>query len=214
MKFKYIILAVTLTSLTLLYLLAGIAQPPTIALSDVSRYDGQHVTVTGRVLTYQQLPTGGQTITIHDPATTARLTLYLTQPATITYGDTIQATGTIDQYQDTWELTIDTPRSLTLLHHDTTPLCPLWQLAQDPHTYQDTTITTTGTVDKTTQTSFTLKDTNGTATIQVYGATQQPTKGQQVLLHARFLFDPETFRYTLQLTNATALTILGGNTTA
>ena len=207
MKFKYIILVVSLVSLTLLYLLAGLSQPPTIRLADAPRYEGQHIIVIGRVQTYQQTSTGAQLITLSDPDTDATLALYTTQPATIGYGDLIQADGTIEKYQGTWELAIDTTQAITLLEHDNASLCPLWQLAQDPHKYQDATITTTGLVDTTTKASFTLKDPNGTATIPVYGAATQPTKGTLVLIHARFLFDPGTFRYTLHLTNTSAIVI-------
>ena len=205
MKFKYIVLVVSLASLALLYLLTGLSQPPTIALTDAPHHEGQHVVVTGRIQHYQPTSNNAQLITLSDPDTGGTLTLYTTQPTTIDYGDLIQADGTIEQYQGTWELAIDTANAITILQHDNTTLYPLWQLALDPHKYQDTTITTTGLVDSTTRTSFTLKDPNGTATIPVYGATTQPTKGTQIVIHARFLFDPDTFRYTLHLTNTTVI---------
>ncbi len=207
MKFKYVILVVSLASLALLYLLTGLSQPPTIALTDAPHYEGQHVIVTGRVQHYQPTSNGAQLIIINAPDTETTLTIYTTQPTAIDYGDLVSADGTIEQYQGAWELSVDTTQAITILQHDNTSLYPLWQLALDPHKYQDTTITTTGLVDSATHASFTLKDPNGTTTILVYGASTQPTKGTLVLIHARFLFDPDTFRYTLQLTNTSVLAI-------
>jgi len=204
MKFKYIVLTASLLTTTLLYLLTTLTQPPTITLQDAPHYDGQTITTTGTITTIHTTTNQATQLTLTDPTTTATLLLYTTQPTTLTYGDTIQATGTIQHYQNTWELDATT---LTLINHNITTLTPLRQLATDPHHYQDTTITTTGIVTTTTQTTFTLKDPDSPTTIIVHGATTQPTKGTHILLHASLLYDPDTFRYTLQLTNATAYTI-------
>lgn len=206
MQFKYIILAVSLASLTVLYLLAGITQPPHITLDQTPQYQGQRVTITATIHDYETTSTGTQRITLTSPNTTTPLTLYLTTPLPIQYGDTIQAVGTIDTYQDTYELTT-TPHDITIISHHTGPDIPLWQLAQNPTHYQDTTITTTGLVDKTTQTTITLKDTTTPTTITVTGTTTPPPKNSLITIHARLLYDPQTLHYTLHLINTTAYTI-------
>ena len=89
MKFKYIVLVVSLASLALLYLLTGLSQPPTIALTDAPHYEGQHVIVTGRVQHYQPTSNGAQLIIINAPDTETTLTIYTTQPTAIDYGDLV-----------------------------------------------------------------------------------------------------------------------------
>jgi hypothetical protein len=207
--FKYTILALSLLSLTLLYLLTSITTPPTITLDQTPTYDGQRVTIQATIQTIQNTKNNAQILTLTQPNTTTTLTIYLTTPQPLQYGDTIQTTGTITRYQNTYELQIDTTTPITILHHHTGPQTPLWQLAQNPTHYQDTTITTTGTVDKTTQTTFTLKDTTTPTTITVTGATTQPPKNSHITIHARLLYDTTTFHYTLQLINTTSYTIQG-----
>jgi hypothetical protein len=205
--FKHTILALSISSLLILYILTTTTQPPTITLDQTAAYDGQRVTITATIHTIQTTTTGAQHITLHQPNTTTPLTIYLTTPLPLQYGDTIQATGTITHYQNTYQLTTDTTNAITILSHHTGPNTPLWQLAQHPTTYQDTTITTTGTVDKTTQTTFTLKDTTTPTTITVNGATTQPPKNSRITIHARLLYDTTTLRYSLQLINTTSYTI-------
>ncbi len=124
MKFKYVILVVSLASLALLYLLTGLSQPPTIALTDAPHYEGQHVIVTGRVQHYQPTSNGAQLIIINAPDTETTLTIYTTQPTAIDYGDLVSADGTIEQYQGAWELSVDTTQAITILQHDNTSLYP------------------------------------------------------------------------------------------
>jgi len=205
LTFKYIILATALASTTLLYTLTTLIQPPTITLADAPHYSGNHVTLTATTHSITHTTTGATIATLTDPTnTTYTLTLYTTQPTTLSNGDIITATGTIDTYQNTYELTATT---ITIHHHNTTTPIPLTTIATHPTTYQDTTLTTTGIIQTTTHTTFTLKDPDHPTTITVYGATTIPPTGTHIQIHATLTYDPDTLRYTLHLTNTTITTI-------
>jgi len=207
MRFKYLIIFVAVGSLLALYSVSLLSQPILIPLSSVPKYNGQHVAIQGIVIDYRTTASGSQLITLRDPQnSTNTVTLYIEGELQVEFGDTIQATGEVQQYKNNWELVINDPQMITILQKWHSFSIPLWQLALHPENYRDTTVNVTGIATQSSGSSFTLTSTDGTYSIDVtYRSTcpHQFTKGDIVSVGARFLYDATTYRFYLKATEDT-----------
>jgi hypothetical protein len=216
MKFKYIVIVLSLVGLCVLYLLSSLSQPTVLSLSQVPFNEGKQVMVIGTVTMHQTTTYGNQFIIIRDVNSTnfSTITLYVEGEAAVEYGDVIQATGIVQQYNNNWEITINNPRFVEILQHWENRSFPVWQLARNPMKYVDTNVNVTGIVSGISATGFSLCDTEGTYLISVYCA--QPSNsmlapGDDVAVRARFLYDETTVRYLLRVMDETqGVVVLGG----
>jgi len=204
MKFKYLLLLISVGSLCALYILSLFSQPTVISLAKLSSYDGKQVITTGTVTNYYTTISGSQIITIVDQhqnnATAA--TVYLEGTIEVEYGDLITVTGTVQQYNNKWEVVVNNPRSIKIEKKWTDTTYPLWQIAQYPARYLDTNVNTTGIIEKTYNTYVILSDQDGTYAINVYypsTLTLNVTKGDTVSVGARLLYEQENLCYILCL---------------
>ena len=116
MKFKYLSIFIAIGSLLLLYVLSLFSQPILVPLSSLQTYNGQQVTVQGVVTDHRTTSYGSQLITIKEPQnSTNSIALYLEGELSVEYGDLIQATGEIQQYNNQWELVINDPQLVVIL---------------------------------------------------------------------------------------------------
>jgi len=207
MKFKYIVIVLSLVSLLILYILSGLSQPTTIPLSEVPANEGKQVVVKGVVTGYQTTTYGSQLINIRDTnsTNTSTITVYVEGTLPVEYGDLVQATGTVQQYNNEWEVTVSNPRFVTVLQKWGNRSFPIWQLAQNPARYVDTNVNVTGMITSLSSSSFCLQDTAGTYSLYVSCAHSKNTsfsKGDLVAVKARFLYNQETLSYTLRVADA------------
>ena len=116
MKFKYLIIFIAIGSLLALYNLSLLSQPILIPLSSLPTYNGQQVIVQGTVIDYRTTASGSQLITLRDTQnSTNTVTLYIEGELQVEFGDTIQATGEVQQYKNEWELVVTDPKMITIL---------------------------------------------------------------------------------------------------
>lgn len=204
MKFKYLIIFIAVGSLLVLYIISLLSQPLLIPLSSLQTYNGQQVIVQGIVIDYRATTSGSQLITLRDTLnSTNTIILYIQGEFQVEYGDTIRATGEVQQYKNNWELVVNDPNMITILQKWHSLSFPLWQLALHPEHYRDTTVNVTGVVTQTSGSSFTLTSTDGAYSIEVtYQSTcpHQFVKGDTVVVGARFLYDVTTCRFFLKAT--------------
>jgi hypothetical protein len=208
MKFKYVVIVLSLVGLSVLYLVSGLSQPTIISLSLVPFNEGKQVVVKGVVTQYQTTTYGSSLITIRDVNSTrfCTITLYLEGDVSVEYGDLIQATGVVQQYNSNWEITISNPRFIEILQPWGNRSFPVWQLAQNPTKYVDTNVNVSGIVGALSNTSFSLRDTEGTSVVPVSCADTSGfsfSPGAVVAVSARFLYNQETLSYFLQLIDST-----------
>jgi hypothetical protein len=215
MKFKYIVIVLSLASLLVLYFLSGLSQPTAIPLSKVPINEGKQVVVSGVVTGYQMTTFGSELITIRDAnsTNTSTITVYVEGTLPVEYGDLVRATGTVQQYNNEWEVTVSNPRFVTVLQKWGDRSFPLWQLAQNPTRYVDTNVNVTGMIETLSSVSFNLQDTAGSCSLSVSCAHSKNSsfmKGDLVAVKARFLYDQETLSYTLKVADAAHdITVLG-----
>jgi hypothetical protein len=208
MKFKYIVIVISLVSLFVLYLLSTLSQPTTISLSLVPFNEGKEVVVKGIVTNYQTTTYGSQLISIRDVNSTNESTiiLYIEGEFPVEYGDIIQANGIVQQYNNNWELTVSNPRFIIVLQRWGDRPFPVWQLAQNPTKYVDTNVNVTGLISTLSSSSFYLHDTEGNYVLPVsfpHSSESLFSQGDLVAVKARFLYNQETFSYQLKVADTT-----------
>jgi hypothetical protein len=207
MKFKYLIILIAIGSLVALYFLSLVSQPVLISLSLLQTYNGQQVIVQGVVTDYRTTTYGSQIITIRETQnSTNSVMLFIEGKLPVEYGDTIQATGEVQQYKNEWEIVINNPQFIVILQkwHDLS--FPLWQLALHPENYLDTTVNVTGIATQIFDSSFILTSTDGKYSIEVNYQSSCPhqfSKDDTVAVGARFLYDATTCRFLLKATEET-----------
>jgi hypothetical protein len=207
-KFKYVVILLSLGSLFLLYGLSTLSQPSRILISQVPEYEGRQVIVAGIVTEYRTTSYGSQIITLQDIETlnSSTCTLYIEGEISVEYGDRVQATGIVQQYKGDWEIVVNNPRFVTILQKWRNISFPLWQLAMNPTKYAGTNVNVTGVIEKISASSCSLRDQEGRYTISVdSGTSHSPSLlvGDTVSVRARFLYDAETFQYVLRVTEST-----------
>jgi hypothetical protein len=214
MKFKYLVVALSLISLVVLYLISGLSQPTIVPFSKIPANEGKQVVIQGIVAGYQTTTTGSTLVTLrnYDTANTTTITLYVEGQLTLEYGDLVQVTGTVQQYNNQWELAVTNPQAVTVLEQWGNRSFPLWQLARNPTRYVDTNVNVTGVVGTISSSGFTLLDPAGFSSVPVsftHSSTVPFSKGDQVSVKAQFLYDEATLSYRLKVTDtADAIIVL------
>jgi DNA/RNA endonuclease YhcR with UshA esterase domain len=204
-KFKYIVIFLSLGSLLFLYGLSTLSQPSSISLSQVPAFEGRQVIISGRVTEYRTTSYGSQIITIQDTDTRNSSTcdLYIEGEIPIEYGDIVQATGIVQQYRSDWEIIVNNPKFVTIRQKWSNNSFPLWQLAMNPTKYVGTNVNVTGVIEKISASSCSLSDEEGRYTIIIYSdQSQRPPLviGNAVTVRARFVYEADTFCYALHAT--------------
>ena len=207
MKFKYLIILIAIASLVALYFLSLVSQPDLISLSALPTYNGQQVIVQGVVTEYRITTYGSQIITIRDiENSTNSVMLYIEGEVSVEYGDTIQAIGEVQQYQEQWEVSVNNPQFVTILQKWNNQKFPLWQLAENPGKYLGTNVNVTGIVTQKHESSFSLTDAEGKYSIDVSYDSSCPyqfSKDDSVAVAGRFIYETKTFQYVLKATEST-----------
>jgi len=201
MHIKYISLLTSTGGILLLYTLSLYAQTPIITIDEVAEYEGVTVTTNGTVIEFHDTSYGNQLITIQYHNTT--LILFNEEPIQTQKGDILQATGTIQQYNDDWELIVDKPEHLIILQTWTNNTLTLGDIATNPLYYLNQNVNITAYVDLIYDDYFHLIDTQQTYHCiakkpYIQNFTLYP--GQQVYLHAYFTYDEQHTRYLFEFT--------------
>jgi len=207
MKFKYLIILIAIASLVALYFLSLVSHPSLISLSALPTYNGQQVIVQGVITEYRTTTYGTQIITIRDLGnSTNSVTLYIEGEVSVEYGDTVQAIGEVQQYNEQWEISVNNPQFVTILQKWDNQSFPLWQLAENPDKYLGTNVNVTGIVTQKHESSFSLTDPEGKYSIDVSYDSSRPhqfSKDDSVAVAGRFLYEQKTFQYVLKATEST-----------
>ena len=206
MKFKYLIILISIASLVLLYFLSLVSHPILISLSALPTYNGQQVIVQGVVTEYRTTTYGSQIITIRDlENSTYSVMLYIEGEFSVEYGDMVQAIGEVQQYKEHWEISVNNPQFVTILQKWNNQTFPLWQLAENPGKYLGTNVNVTGIVTQKHESSFLLIDPEGKHSIDVFYDSSCPhqfLKDDAVYVAGRFFYVTKTFQYVLKATES------------
>ena len=211
MKLKHFSLIFSVIGIACLYFLSTLSQPVVIELKDVSKYEDKNVIVEGIVTEYYLTSFGSQIITIEND--NASTTVFVEGETEVEYGDKIQVTGQVQKYKGDWEIVVDNVDFVKIIQKWQNISVPLWQLSASPEKYEGLNVNVTGYIDTTYDTYFYLTDHEGNYSIIVFC---NPSKynvhsGQKISVAAKFTFNPEEFRYRLDVLDETQSIFLLGD---
>lgn len=156
MQFKHISLLFSLLCMLVLYFISTLTQPVLIEISDIENYENKLVTTQGLVKEYYCTNFGNQIIKLADNSST--VTIFSEDKFDLEFGDKIQITGKVQNYEDEWEIIVDNKRNIRLIDKWMNVSMPIWQVAQNPEKYESTYINVTGIVDLVNDDYFFLRD--------------------------------------------------------
>lgn len=200
MKMKYFSILFAVAGIFFLYFLSQLSQPPYIEIKEMKNYDGKQVIVEGIVTDYKLTKQGNQIITIDDKNT--KTTVFVEGKTEVEYGDKIRVTGSVQKYENNWEIVIDNNRLLKIVEKWHSISFPLWQLAENPTKYLNLNVNVTGILESSSNAFFYLIDSErGYSIIVFYDLSRNITiiPGQKVCVLGKFSFDEENFRYQLNI---------------
>ena len=207
MKFKYLIILLSVGALALLYAISLFSQPSLIALSDLPSYEDKQVMVQGLVCNAQTTKSQTQLLTIRDTETLSMITVYVEGIINVDYGDMILVTGIVQRYNNQWEVVVNNPRFITILQQWNEASVPVEYVAEHPERYLGVSVNLTGMVHTISGLSFYLCDQDNTTSLHVL-CKKSPhlTTGSLVTIGGRFLYDTATLSYSLEVTNTSFIT--------
>ncbi|RLF59341.1 MAG: hypothetical protein DRN27_02935 [Thermoplasmata archaeon] len=203
MNIKYLSIISSIGGIILLYTLSLFAQIPIIDIEQIGDYDGKTVTTNGTVIEYYTTSYGSQLITIQQNNST--LILFMENPVNIQKGDLVQATGTVQQYQNDWELIIDKSEKFIILNTWVNNTLDLSDIAKNPTYYVNQNLNVTGYIDLIFDDYFHFIDENN----EYMCIVKKPFiknltiyTGQQINLKAYLTYDSPQTRYIFKLTSS------------
>ena len=194
---KYLTLLFSISGVIFLYSLSMFQQPILLtSIQTLDEYEGKEVTLSGIILDYSTTNYGNQIIKIQCNST--ELTVFSETPLSFHKGDMLQATGTIQEYKDNWELIISNPKTAKIKETWQNKTTTIKDIAEHPEDYINIPRNITGYIDLTYETLTYLKDSSGTYTLPLTTPTQSiPKIGSKVYLHATLSYDSTNARYIL-----------------
>ena len=194
---KYLTLILSIIGVILLYTLSLFQQPVILtSFQSIEDYEGKEVTLNGTILDYIITSYGSQLITIQCNST--ELTVFSDSPLAVHTGDILQATGTIQEYKDSWELILNNPSSAKITTTWQNRTVEIKDLANHPLDYLNIPLNITGYIDIKYDNLIYLKDYSSNYTIPLIPPTNLiPETGTSIYVHATLTYDPLHLRYIL-----------------
>ena len=204
MKLKHLSVLFSIAGVLFLYFISTLSQPVLISLAEIAEYEDRQVIVEGVVTDYQGTSYGSQIIFIESD--NASVSVFVEGSIEADYGDTIQATGKVQNYNDEWEVVVNNERYVKVVQKWQNLPIPLSQLAKNPTKYVGLNINVTGHVDMIYDSYFYLVDEDEVCSLfiscnpSIYDAA---IPGKQVNVAGRFDYKKEECRYVLTINRET-----------
>ena len=167
-KFLAIAIIVSITGVLALYFYASSISPEEMAIADIGDDDiGSLVTLNGTIRTVKVLEDGSASYELVDPDTNASIVVYVRSEAYTSYindeqgplpGTVFQFTGTIEVYQELFELVVSSSSDMMKITGPEEIMIPAHQLLGSPELYDGMTVWTSGTMES----PYIISDANGT----------------------------------------------------
>lgn len=198
LELKYLVIILSLVCIIFLYAISSFSLPKEIDLKDIPKFDQKDVIIKGFVTKYYSTQYGSTIIEIRDLSNQSEATIFLEEEYGVEYGDYIQATGKVTQYNKEWEVVVGESTFIKILQKWDKQYLPLWAVANNPEKYIDMNVNTSGIIDRKYDSYFYLMDFDDRFTIAIYCDTNllmNLTEGQEVSVGGRFIYDSETLRF-------------------
>jgi hypothetical protein len=211
MNHKYISLLASTLGILALYALSLFNQPIYIEIDEIGNFEGKVVTTQGIVIDYSSAKTN-QLITIQQ--NNSSVVLFQEASIEVQLGDLVEATGTVQKYNEIWELIIDSPDSIFVLKKWTDQEIKLEDIAEHPIQYIDQNVNVTGYIDVVFDDYFHLIDEENTYTFLVkkpYIKNLTIYPGKKINMKALFTYEETQTRYLFEFRNEnhTIISVLG-----
>lgn len=198
LELKHFSIIIAIAGIAFLYILSTLSQPINIDLNKVPKYEGKKIITTGRVVDYYQTKHGTQIITIKEQNVTAKI--YLEGRVKVEYGDLVQASGTVEKYNNEWEIVVNNEKQVDIIQKWQNNIIPVEQVAAHPQTYQGLNINITGFVDLIYENYFFLTGNQKNYQLMVfykdYNSTLQP--GKKASVAGKLEYNQEQLRYCIE----------------
>lgn len=205
MELKYFVIILALLSISMLYILSTYSHPAAISFSEIGEYEDRQVILRGVVSDHSVTVYDSQILTLRDiNGSDTELKVFVEMVTDVEYGDIIDAIGSVQKYQDSWELVVSHPKNIKIVSSWNNTSSPLWQLAEQPEKYVGLNIRTNGFIDRIYESFYYLIDASGRYSLVVYTESENHhnlSEGMQCSIDGRFLYDSENFRYFIDLRN-------------
>ncbi len=203
MNLKYSVILISILGIILLYSLTLFSQPQQISIANVEQYEGQTIIVNGTITNTFLTTYGSQIVELTqiENNTVYELVVFLEEPLILEYGDSVEITGSIQQYQDEWELYVQNNRLIRILEKWNNITIHISQLSKHPSAYIGINLNTTGIIDRIYDQYFYLIDPTEEYTLPVFHNNQNSTiyEGETVFIYGKFEYDENTLRYGIYL---------------
>ena len=196
MNHKILSLLISVIGILVLYYLSLLSQPNLINIDQVEQFEGNLVSIKGTITATKTISQNNQAITIMD--NTSTLPVFIDDIVEVQIGDQVKVTGTIQKYNDEWQLVSDLPDSVIILSSWKNHSINLTEIAQNPTKYIDQNVNVTGYVDIVFDSYFHLTDDNYQYTFLVekpYIKNVSLYPGKKISIQAQFTYDSSNTRY-------------------
>jgi hypothetical protein len=189
----------------MLYILSTYSHPAAISFSEIGEYEDRQVILRGVVSDHSVTVYDSQILTLRDiNGSDAELMVFVEMVTDVEYGDIIEAIGSVQKYQDSWELVVSHPKNIKIVSSWDNNSSPLWQLAEQPEKYVGLNVRTNGFIDRIYESFYYLIDASGRYSLVVYCMPENHhnlSEGTSCSVDGRFLYDSENFRYCIDQRN-------------
>jgi len=194
---KYLILVFAIFGVILLYTFSLYQQPIILtSIASLKDFEGKEVTLSGTILDYSTTNYGSQLITIQSNST--QLTIFSDTILPCRVGDEIKATGTIQEYKNSWELILSNPKAATIISTWKNKTTTIKQIAEHPKDYINIPLNISGYIDILYDNIIYIKDNSSQYTVPLIPPSKSiPKPGDNVYVHAELSYDPTHLRYIL-----------------
>ena len=197
LSLKYLSTLSSIVGLAILFYLSTTLQPIPTPLEDISKYEGRQVIINGLVIHYST-SNYGEIIDIRQNNTT--IPVFLDGFITLNSGDYIQIIGTVQHYNDKWEINVDNPKLISIISNWKNISTPLWEIAEYPSRFIGLNLNITGYIDNIYDKWFILSDGNHSILVTFNHLENISLyTGKKILMHAYFTYDSSNTRYKFEI---------------
>ncbi len=205
-KLELFIVAFAVAGTVCLGALAHFSLPREATAAQIASLEGKTVSVECVVCGARRLDSGSAVISVRDPKNASqRFSIFIDQCSSdFNFGDVLRATGKVVKYNGGFELYALSEKSLQMIRESTGKSASLWvwELASNPGEYLGMTVEISGTAGECGKYSFMLKSGGCGISVKLSEPEHMPAEGDEISVLGQVLFDQESFRYYLGVSNA------------
>ncbi|MEF8848569.1 MAG: hypothetical protein V5A68_05490 [Candidatus Thermoplasmatota archaeon] len=200
MKLRYFSVAFSITGIACLYAITLISQPLPIDIGKIPEYEGKTVSIKGRIEQIISTEQESQILTLKNGEN--KTTVFLEGVTQVECGDKIKAKGTVQKYNDKWEIVVNNKKNIQIIKKWNKTTISLKKLSQKTEKYIDTRVKTKGYIEsKFDKYIFiTDKEKKYFLPVQIHKYQNNFQTGSKVSIEGKFIFEKEKYRYIIDCT--------------